>query len=96
MCTNVEGLQPIHQGEQAALQDPVSEALRMRYTLFVYMLWSLMMWQDDPRRRRPADPEPEWAGALQRVVRCQKILDSANNDLKVCFLFRSTGNVAKH
>ncbi|CAN9089616.1 unnamed protein product [Alternaria alternata] len=37
---------------------------------------------DDPRRRRPTDPEPEWVGALQRVVRCQKVLESANNDLK--------------
>jgi len=85
MCTNFQGLQPIHQGEQAALQNSVPEALRMRHLLLVHISWSLMMWQDDPRRRRPADPEPEWVGAMQRVVRCQKILDSANNDLKACF-----------
>lgn len=54
-----------------------------------------MVRQDDPRRRRPADSEPEWVGALQRVVRCEKILDSANNDLKVRFQSQFTGNVAK-
>ncbi|EOA88297.1 hypothetical protein ACJQWK_01419 [Exserohilum turcicum] len=37
---------------------------------------------DDPRRRRPTDPEPEWVEALQRTVKCQKMLLSADNDLK--------------
>ncbi|KAH4187826.1 hypothetical protein HBI45_159210 [Parastagonospora nodorum] len=36
---------------------------------------------DDPRRR-PTDPEPDWVPELQKLVRCQKILESANNDLK--------------
>lgn len=41
-----------------------------------------MFTQDDPRQR-PADPEPDWVTALQQAVRCKKILESANNDLKV-------------
>ncbi|KAL6710299.1 hypothetical protein ACN47E_009245 [Coniothyrium glycines] len=36
---------------------------------------------DDPRRR-PTDPEPTWIPQLQRLVRCKKMLVSANNDLK--------------
>ncbi|KAL5114315.1 hypothetical protein ACEQ8H_007790 [Pleosporales sp. CAS-2024a] len=36
---------------------------------------------DDPRRKT-TDPEPDWVSELQRIVRCQKILESANNDLK--------------
>ncbi|KAF2623484.1 hypothetical protein BU25DRAFT_349951 [Macroventuria anomochaeta] len=36
---------------------------------------------DDPRQR-PADPEPDWVLELQKAIRCQKILESANNDLK--------------
>ena len=42
----------------------------------------LMSKQDDPRQR-PADPEPDWVLELQKAIRCQKILQSANNDLKV-------------
>lgn len=38
--------------------------------------------QDDPRQR-PADPDPEWVLELQKLVKCKKILQSANNDLKV-------------
>ena len=41
-----------------------------------------MSMQDDPRRR-PSDAEPEWVPELQRLIRCTKILESANNDLKV-------------
>jgi len=40
--------------------------------------------QDDPRRR-PTDPELEWVPELQKLIRCQKILESADNDLKVAF-----------
>ncbi|KAJ4321458.1 hypothetical protein N0V94_002891 [Neodidymelliopsis sp. IMI 364377] len=36
---------------------------------------------DDPRQK-PADPEPDWVLKLQEAIRCQKILESANNDLK--------------
>lgn len=36
---------------------------------------------DDPRRR-PGDPDPEWIGDLQKLVKCRKILESANNDVK--------------
>ncbi|KAF1945130.1 hypothetical protein EJ02DRAFT_477172 [Clathrospora elynae] len=36
---------------------------------------------DDPRQR-PEHPEPVWVETLQRLVRCQKVLQSANNDLK--------------
>ncbi|KAF2442347.1 hypothetical protein P171DRAFT_392136 [Karstenula rhodostoma CBS 690.94] len=36
---------------------------------------------DDPRRR-PTDPEPAWIPELQRLVRCRKMLESANGDLK--------------
>lgn len=39
--------------------------------------------QDDPRRR-PTDAEPDWVDELQNAVRWQKILESADNDLKVC------------
>jgi hypothetical protein len=55
----------------------------MAIPVITSLYWNLMVWQDDPRRRRPADPEPEWVGALQRMVRCQKVLQSADNDLKV-------------
>lgn len=37
---------------------------------------------DDPRRRQGGGGEPDWVGELQRLVRCQKILESANNDVK--------------
>ncbi|KAI1536083.1 ferric reductase [Pyrenophora tritici-repentis] len=37
---------------------------------------------DDPRRRKPQDPEPDWARELKRVVEFQKILHSAHNDVK--------------
>jgi hypothetical protein len=43
---------------------------------------SLTVLQDDPRQR-PTDPEPDWVQELQNGIRCQKILESANNDLKV-------------
>ncbi|UPX20517.1 uncharacterized protein EKO05_0010746 [Ascochyta rabiei] len=36
---------------------------------------------DDPRRR-PADPDSDWVSELQNAIRCQKILESADNDLK--------------
>ncbi|KAH8695803.1 hypothetical protein GQ44DRAFT_634574 [Phaeosphaeriaceae sp. PMI808] len=36
---------------------------------------------DDPRRS-PTDPEPQWVSELHRVIRCQKILESADNDVK--------------
>ncbi|CAO2658393.1 Nn.00g061160.m01.CDS01 [Neocucurbitaria sp. VM-36] len=36
---------------------------------------------DDPRQR-PVDPEPDWVADLQKLVKCQKMLQSANNDLK--------------
>ncbi|OAK96673.1 hypothetical protein IQ06DRAFT_296691 [Phaeosphaeriaceae sp. SRC1lsM3a] len=36
---------------------------------------------DDPRRR-PTDAEPDWVDELQNAVRWQKILESADNDLK--------------
>ncbi|KAI8931480.1 hypothetical protein NX059_011148 [Plenodomus lindquistii] len=36
---------------------------------------------DDPRRR-PSDPEPDWVAELQKLVKCKKILESANNDVK--------------
>lgn len=42
----------------------------------------LTLTQDDPRQR-PGDPEPDWVSELQTAIRCQKILESANNDLKV-------------
>ncbi|KAH7069538.1 hypothetical protein BKA63DRAFT_84478, partial [Paraphoma chrysanthemicola] len=36
---------------------------------------------DDPRRK-PRDAEPDWVLELQKLIRCKKILESANNDLK--------------
>ncbi|KAF1911944.1 hypothetical protein BDU57DRAFT_551544 [Ampelomyces quisqualis] len=35
---------------------------------------------DDPRS--PTEADPEWVFELQNLIRCQKILESANNDLK--------------
>ncbi|KAF2124087.1 hypothetical protein P153DRAFT_426902 [Dothidotthia symphoricarpi CBS 119687] len=36
---------------------------------------------DDPRRK-PRDPEPEWVPELQKIVKCRRILQSADNFLK--------------
>lgn len=43
--------------------------------------------QDDPRRK-PGDLEPDWVAELQRLVKCQKMLESADNDLKVVIAYR--------
>ncbi|CAE7212975.1 hypothetical protein P3342_012465 [Pyrenophora teres f. teres] len=50
---------------------------------------------DDPRRRRPQDREPDWAGELKRVVDFQKILHSADNDVKAA-AFHSVCTTAEH
>ncbi|KAF2825229.1 hypothetical protein CC86DRAFT_325183 [Ophiobolus disseminans] len=36
---------------------------------------------DDPRTK-PGVPDPEWVSELQKLIKCTKILESANNDLK--------------
>lgn len=38
--------------------------------------------QDDPRRRR-SNRVPDWVAEVQRLVKCRKILESADNDIKV-------------
>ena len=47
--------------------------------------------KDDPRQRSN-DPEPDWVAELQKAVRCQKILESGSNDVKVSFTNRPNGS----
>jgi hypothetical protein len=38
--------------------------------------------QDDPRQN-PSDPDPDWVAEVQRLVKCEKILASGNEELIV-------------